>query len=593
LEVVSKTRRRRTSIALILVLLCVLPIVATSLVVYPHNPSTSQANLVSQQSSSTSPIKEYPIPTLNSGPNAIVYAPNQVLWFVQYNVGKIGELFPLNGTVKEFNIAEAGASPASLAIDRSGNIWFTDQKVPSIWVLYPSNSTFRQYQINTANSTPVFVLADSTNKVWFTDTTANYLGQVDPATGTITNYQLPTSNSGPAEIAAQNGTSYLWVTESFVNKIARFDTTTHVFREFTPSVSLLSPVGIAVDKNGNIWVSEHGGSSVAELIPSNSTFRKYPTSQPTNLKITAPATIALDPSGQVWFVEHFSNKVGRLNPVTGEMNEFVIPTSGLAYSLRNALDPSGNFWFTEYTANQIGMIEWSATSPVTITSTSTPIVVNAGQSITSQVSVSNDLSNPVNVRLNVTSTFTTYGQTSSTEVALSNYTLTLAPNQPKTVTATITPDSSLSSGIYAAGVEATYGNTSVIGTVFLQVHGNPILGLLLTYLPFIVIAAAAVLLVTGILIKRRRVSSSGISNVKLPIATIVVVALTILAFAVQVIPDSAAKCVGLPPPPPGSGVPAGPDYFGLALDIGSLAFFALVAYLLLRDRHRKKGRDKK
>jgi len=440
------------------------------------------------------------------------------------------------------------------------------------------------------------VLAYSTNRVWFTDTTANYLGEINSATGILAKYQLPTSNSGPAEIAVQNGTSYLWITESFVNKIARFDTTTHVFQEFTPSVSLVSPVGIAVDKNGNVWVSEHGGSSVAELIPSNSTFRKYPTSQPTTLKITAPATVALDQSGQVWFVEHFSNKVGRLNPLTGQMDEFVIPTSGLAYSLLNALDPSGNFWFTEYTANRIGMIPSNASAPVVIDSNNSPLAplaVNAGQSISSQISLSNGLSTPVTVKLNVTSTFTTYGQTSSREVALSNYSLTLAPNQPTIVTATITPDSGLSSGIYAAGVEATYGNTSVIGIVFLQVHGNPWIGLLLTYLPVIVIAAAAVLLVTGILVKRRRASVSRTSNVKPPIATIVVATLTILAFAVQVIPDAAAKCIGLPPPPPGSGAPAGPDYFGLALDIGSLAFFALVAYLLLRDRLRSKGRDKK
>jgi virginiamycin B lyase len=586
------TRRRRASIAVILALLCVLPIFATSFSVFPHS-NMNRANSVSQQSSSSSPIKEYPVPTLNSGPNAIVYAPNQVLWFVQYNVGKIGELFPQNGTVKEFNITEVGATPASLAIDHSGNIWFTDQKVPSIWKLYPSNGTFRQYQTNIANSTPVFVLADSANHLWFTDTTANYVGELDPGTGIITKYQLPTANSGPAEIAIQNKTSYLWVTESFANKIARLDTTTHLFQEFTPSISLVSPVGIAVDKNGSVWTSEHGGSSVAQLIPSNSTFRKYPTSQPTTLKITAPATVALDQSGQVWFVEHFSNKVGRLNPITGQMDEFVIPTSGLAYSLLNALDPSGNFWFTEYSANQIGMIEWNATSPVTINSTSPRFTVNAGQSITSSLSLSSQVSSPVTVTLNVTSTFTTYGQTSSAEVALSNYRLTIPPNQPVTVTATITPDRGLPSGIYAAGVEATYGNTSVIGIVFLQVRGNAsIIGLLLTYLPAIVIAAAAVLLVTTFLVRRRRVSAGRALAVKSPIGTIVIIALTMLALTVGVIPESAAKCIGLPPPPSGGGgQPAGPDYFGIALDVGSLAFFALVAYLLIRDRRRNKGRD--
>lgn len=575
-----------------LTLLCVLSLLTTRFNLAPENANMNRAISVSQQPSSGSPITEYSIPTNNSGPNAIVYAPNRVLWFVQYNVGKIGELFPATRTVKEFNITEVGATPASLALDGSGNLWFTDQKVPSIWVLTPSNNTFRQFPTNVPNSTPVFVLADSANRIWFTDTTANYVGEIGSGTGIISRYQLPTSNSGPAEIALQSGTSYLWITESFSNKIARFDMTTHVFQEFTPSVSLVSPVGIAIDQSGNIWISEHGGSSVAELIPSNSTFRKYPTSQPTTLKITAPATVALDSSGRVWFVEHFSNKVGRLNPVSGQMDEFVIPTSGLAYSLLNALDNSGNFWFTEYTANQIGMIPSNVNASVTITSNNSPLApvpVNAGQSISSQMSLSNGLSTSVTVKLNDTSTFTTYGQTSSAEVSLTNNSLTLAPNQSKIVTATITPDSGLSSGLYAAGVEATYGNTSVVGIVFLQVRGSPsILGLLLTYLPTIVIAAAAVLLTASILIKRRRVAASGNSIAKPPIGTILIISITILGFAVPVIPESAAKCVGLPPPPPG-GTPAGPDYVGLALDIGSLAFFALVAFFLLRDRLRKRG----
>jgi virginiamycin B lyase len=580
--------RRRISTVVLLALLCVLPLFAENFAADPHNSNMGSANLVSQQPNSGSPIKEFPISTANSGPNAIVYAPNQVLWFVQYNIGKIGELFPTTGTVKEFNINETGATPASLAIDGSGNIWFTDQKVPSIWSLNPSTGVFHQYPTNTANSTPVFVLANSANHIWFTDTTANYIGELDPAIGVITKHQLPTANSGPAEIAVQNQTSYLWITESFANKIARFETTTQSFQEFTPTISLVSPVGIAVDKNGNVWTSEHGGSSIAELIPSNSTFRKYPTSQPTTLKITAPATVALDQFGQVWFVEHFSNKVGRLNPSTGEMVEFSIPTSGLAYSLLNALDPSGNFWFTEYSANQIGMINSTATSPVMINSALAPIAVNAGQSVGVQMSLSNKMSSPITIRLNVTSTFTTYGQTSSAEVALSNYSLTLAPSQAKTVAVTITPDSGLSSGTYAAGVEATSGNTSVIGIAVLHVQGNTsILGLLLADLPAVLIATAAVILVAGILLKRRREPASATSNIKPPIGTILVIAFTLLAFTVGGIPDSAAKCIGLPPPP-GGWQPVGPDYFGLALDIASIAFFALVAYLLWRDRRRQK-----
>src|SRR5437867_2379863 len=352
----------------------------------------------------------------------------------------------------------------------------------------------------------------------------------------------------------------------------------HRFQEFTSSVSLVSPVGIAVDKNGNVWVSEHGASSIVELIPSNSTF-----------KTTAPATISIDKRGRIWFVEHFGNRVGRLDPATEIVDEFAIPTSGLAYSLRNELDSSGNFWFTEYTANQLGMIPWNATSPITISSTLAPLAVNAGQTVSSQVSLSNTIASPVTVNLNVTSTFTTYGQTSASELALSNYSLVLNPNQAKTVTLLITPDGNLPSGLYAAGIVATDGKTSSVGVVFLQVRSTfSIINLLQTYLPAIVIAAASILALTSILIRRVRVRSAPLdSHAKIPIGTIVVVGTILIVLAVQVIPPSTAKCVGLPPPPPNE-QPAGPDYIGLGLDIGSLAFFVVVLYLILRSRNKNK-----
>jgi len=562
----------------------------------PYGPlNATGSSLIPQQSNPNSPITEFPIPYANPGPNAIVSAPNHIFWFVEYKRAEIGKF---NETAKAFNqipIPETGgAIPASLALDGLGRMWFTDQNKnnPSVWVLNASASpvTFHQYLTNTPNSTPVFVIVDNaTNDVWFSDTTTNNIGKVDHLTDQITKFTLPTSNSGPAELAFQDGTSYIWVTESFANKIARFDMASHRFQEFTFSVSLVSPVGIAVDKNGNVWVSEHGASSIVELIPSNSTFRKYPTTQPSTFKTTAPATISIDKRGRIWFVEHFGNRVGRLDPATGIVDEFAIPTSGLAYSLRNELDSSGNFWFTEYTANQLGMIPWNATSPITISSTLAPLAVNAGQTVSSQVSLSNTIASPVTVNLNVTSTFTTYGQTSASELALSNYSLVLNPNQAKTVTLLITPDGNLPSGLYAAGIVATDGKTSSVGVVFLQVRSTfSIINLLQTYLPAIVIAAASILALTSILIRRVRVRSAPLdSHAKIPIGTIVVVGTILIVLAVQVIPPSTAKCVGLPPPPP-NGQPAGPDYIGLGLDIGSLAFFVVVLYLILRSRNKNK-----
>lgn len=575
-------------------MICILSIFPSILV--PQYASTiATGNIVLPQESSFNPlITEYNITsTANSGPNAIIAVPNHVFWFVEYNTGKIGEFNNQSKTFNDFHIPETGALPVSLANDTSGKIWFSDQNVPSIWSFDPSTFQFRQYLTNTANSKPTFVLIDESNNVWFTDTTANNVDKLDQSTGQITKYSPPTPGSGPVEMTLQRGTSYLWVTESYANRVARFDLNNPNagFHEFTPTVSLQNPFGIVADTNGNIWVSEHGGSSIAELIPSSSTFRKYPTAQPIGFKDTAPATLVLDAMGRIWFVEHFANKVGRLDTRTGTLDEFDIPTVGLAYSLRNALDSGGNYWFSEYSANQIGMIPWNATSLVTFSGASMlGGVVDAGHAVSSRLTILNSRPTPVTVNLGITGTFTADGQTSGTRFSLSNSSVLINPNENLTIVARITPDSGLMSGIYTAGVVATYGNTSSIGFVFLQVRGNfSIVAFLLTYLPFILAAAAVALILTQVLIKRRRSTpNQNGAKVKPPVGTLFAIILTLTVLTVQMVPPSSAKCIGYTPPPGGGGS-SGPDYFGLALDLGSLAFFAIVAYLMLRNWLRKKN----
>jgi streptogramin lyase len=420
----------------------------------------------------------------------------------------------------------------------------------------------------------------ATDFVWFTDYYGNYLGEIDSPTSTMVKYPLPAASSYPVEIAKQDGTSYLWITEA-AGKIARFDMTAHSFQVFTPSVSLSYPVGIVVDKAGNVWISEHGGSSVAEFIQSNSTWRKYPTSQADASPGTGVATLAMDSQGRLWFAEHYSNRIGRLDPATGEMDEFSLPIPG-AYSLLDTVDARGDFWFTEATANQIGMITGNATTSVSLRPISVPSAsVTASSSTNAEfVITNNNLTSSIVLDLSVTSTFTTNYYTTTSEVSLSKYSLTLGPGQSQNVTAVLTPDFSLSSGTYTAGVVAAYGNVSSLTTVFLRVDGNPWYELE-TLIPEILIAAGVVLLVVFLVFRQRRIARVRRTSTPVPKTLPAAILSTIFLFTVYETGLAWGKCPGLPPPPGG-----GPDPYGIALDIGSVAFFAVVAYFLIRSRLR-------
>jgi streptogramin lyase len=583
-----KRRRVRWAVGSLLIALSLIPL--SGITFRPYTTTSTVRNVDSPVILQQSPpflISNYSVPTTNSVPDAIVAGLNHKLWFTEYGAGKIGEFDSVIKNFTEYPIPEAGATPATLAFYGPDQVWFTDQNPnsPSVWMFNTTSHGFRRFLTNATNSGPVFVLADqATKSVWFTDTTAAYLGKINVASLQMTKFNAPASYSGPVEIARQNGTSYLWVTE-ISGKIARFDTASNSFQEVTPSVPLSYPVGIAADSKGSVWVSEHGGSSIVEYVPSNSTWKKYPTSQANASPGTGPATLAIDGQGRLWFAEHYANRIGQLDPASNSMEEFTVPIPG-AYSLLNSLDQTGNFWFAEAYGNSIGMISKNATSAISIKPFSTPVpVVTSGQSVPSQFLVTNNLPMQIMLNLNVTSFFTTNYYTTKSEMSLSTYSLTLSPGQNKTITATVTPDFNLPSGIYTAGLVAGYDNVSAVGSFFLQVNTSPLYQLE-TVLPEILIGAVAVLAVSLFLLNRRKTARHATPPKPIPKLSLAISVLLTFLFVVQQTDESWAKCPGLPPPPVN---PNGPtiDYYGIALDLASIGFFGVVAYILIRGRLRR------
>jgi len=114
-----------------------------------------------------------------------------------------------------------------------------------------------------------------------------------------------------------------------------------------------------------------------------------------------------------------------------------------------------------------------------------------------------------------------------------------------------------------------------------------------TILPEILIGAAAVLAVSLFLLNRRKPIRPTNSSKPAPKLGLTISILLTFLLLVQQTGESWAKCPGLPQPPVN---PSGPtvDYYGIALDLASIAFFGVVANLLIRNRLRKgKATDEK
>ena len=312
-------------------------------------------------------ITEYQVGGVDSDPNAIASDSKGNVWFTLASDYAIGELSPANGTNREFRIPDQNGSLVSwgLAADNSRNlVWFTDQLADSVWSFNVTSGSFTRYHVPTRLSSPYQVAVDGSGSVWFTEIDGGKFGEITPQ-GSIREYTVPagassspaTSLTGPAGIAIGRG-GVVWFTEVYEDSVGSFSNGT--FHEY-PLAGAASPTGIALDSQGDVWVTLHGGSEIAELNPAKDSTRVISTSVPGGVS-TLPYFVAVDPQGDVWFDEHYGNAIARFTPSNQTLVEYKIPTrvaslANISGALTIGLDSAGHPWFTEFYTGKVGTVD--------------------------------------------------------------------------------------------------------------------------------------------------------------------------------------------------------------------------------------------
>jgi streptogramin lyase len=585
----TKVRRRASDINRRLVVLMLAGILAQGVLGLvmdgPDGPQRLSIAAGTTASMQGSPITEYPIPLQSAGPLSIAQGPDGSFWIAEYSAGSIARFFPSNSSLRQYAVPENHSLPAYVALDRLGRVWFSDQGGRgAIWMLDPVTSQFVKHETIAGYSNPVGIAFDAINNVWFAEDSANALGELVYPSYAAKEFAFPQAGSGPAELAIQAGlrNQIIWITESLGNRIAMFNTVNNTFTEFTPSVPYASPVGIVLDRSGNVWTAEHGGSSIVRLDPKNDNFTFFPTSVPpasAGYPNSAPATLVIDDQGRLWFVEHFSNKVGRLNPATHSIDEFQIPSTGV-YSVLSAIDSQERFWFTEFSSDKIGVILGNATFPITVEAQTRSSVLAAGGSGPVSFRVTYNGASPVTAQLGVTSSFTQNGGAPPIdEVSVGLSSIQLSPGKTETLVATVSPYSSLASGSYSVGLVVQEGNVSAVGIAVIMVTPNATNAFLFQTLPDALTIVNFALLFANVYVWAiRRPPPESVAKIfRGSLAAIL--ALLLVLLVIQLNPVTVAKCPGLP----GIGSQTnGPDYVGVVFDVVEGATAIALAYFLVR-----------
>ena len=322
------------------------------------NDQTAEIFYPSGPISATSPaFSEYPMPTGESNPQAIVSGPDGALWFTETNSSRIGQV-TTGGSVTEFFLGlTSGSQPWGIASGPDGNLWFTES-------IGAGDGGDQVGQITTSGDIEEFGVASNFNvllgiangpdgNLYFVKNSggANFLWRIG-TDGTASSLTLSPavcpSGCDPRQVTT-GPDGNLWVTDGINDRVIRISPQ-GATSAFTVTASS-RPEGIAAGPDGRIWFTMQDGNLIGVIDTTGANYTSYtiPTVG------SQPQYIAAGPDGALWFTERNGNRIGRIT-TSGTITEYPIPTDS-SQPFGIAAGPDGAIWFIELTTSKIGRLK--------------------------------------------------------------------------------------------------------------------------------------------------------------------------------------------------------------------------------------------
>jgi virginiamycin B lyase len=480
-------------------------------------------------------VNEYILPTRCEMPLGIAVDNNaSKVWYISTKNGILGSY-----NTKENRFDQEHTIPTwrsrhnpidfsqvwTVKVDRANNIWFTDEKQNAIWRYNNILKTFEIFNIPEISESfgttyPVSLDFDSSGNIylvgirspslWFGNITEMRNGTSDGIS------KIPIPHQGFAGIdpdlistgsvaVDENNNNTVWLSMlAFAKKgqIFKYDTNSKTFEVFELPSELNSPVGIALDNNGDLWITDHGTSIFYKLDHANGKITKFVTSQASSRifgrnssseegAYTLPYWIERGSNGSIWFNEHTGNKIAVFNPVNMTLIEYWIPTQnplfgqcqsdnakncGIANSLQFSVGTNNEIWFTEWSENKIGRVDSYKEIPFSISSSEKEITIPKGKSAeiklnlqTTSSSLSSSSSSDHTFNMIKSGTFTATGDLGNSTGSFSEQSFSIADKKSKEISFIFTPSADLKPGEYMLMIGAENNAISYLKAIKINI----------------------------------------------------------------------------------------------------------------------------
>jgi virginiamycin B lyase len=471
-------------------------------------------------------VIEYPLPALCEMPLGIgVDSENQNIWYVSTKNGTLGRYdMNINTFGEEYKIPSwpARENPTrssqvwDLDIDNKGNIWFTDELQNALWRFSNDTRSFESFTVPEkpeafGTTYPVSMEIDNNgSNIYFVGirSPSIWIGNISQmrngTTEGIESIGIPLESfkgidpdlvsTGSVVLDEDNDRLFVSLL-AFDTKgqILEYDLKNNTFTSYEMPDDITSPVGLTLDLNDNLWVTDHGTSIFFRLDPETGDITKFTTSivSPRTLgqstaiaaAYTLPYWIKTGENGTIWFNQHTGNKMSNFNPNNLTLIEYWIPSQnklwgpcqddvgqcGISNALQFDVDKNNEVWFSEWSENKIGRVLTQKVLPISVSVLPNNFTLQRGGNEEVRINVTSNSNTSLSADMLAAGSFTATGNLGNLTGFFSENSVRLEPGQTKQISLIITSTHELESGNYTLMAGAETSDASVLHAIQVRI----------------------------------------------------------------------------------------------------------------------------
>jgi virginiamycin B lyase len=129
---------------------------------------------------------------------SVAVSQNDTVWFTANSPANTIGKVDAKGKITTYVVPTKGYL-RRIDVDSNGIVWFGEYEAGKIGRFDPKTETFKEYPLPGPDPTPYGLGIDSNNQIWYSSHNMDVLGRLDPRTGQVTEFPLPYSENGIKE----------------------------------------------------------------------------------------------------------------------------------------------------------------------------------------------------------------------------------------------------------------------------------------------------------------------------------------------------------------------------------------------------------